>query len=344
MEPGSLPRVRRNFSIICHDLNVVELRTGVWNPKSFLLTDQSGSDKLSTIVTGLDGTASSETLAARTGVALADVNSVVSHLAGLGALDEGPSSALDAYLDQRTSAGLPGADGTVDMPVLVTGHPGLSEVICGELTDAAAGRVSQATDDPLWKRLCATDVSSIADGLSLAELAEEFLPWQNSFVICADTVINPPRLTLFNRIAQAVGITWIHGALDGPFLYIGPTIVPRRSACYECFESRVAMNLREGGSYQRYKQALINGLVTTGEPSVIRPLQGLLAAYLALETVNYLKCGGNFTIERTLAIFVPTMEIAFHQILPMPACPACAPRPEQDDALLYFDPRAWLDA
>jgi thiazole/oxazole-forming peptide maturase SagC family component len=216
-------------------------------------------------------------------------------------------------------------------------------MIGDQLAGIASGGVIVASEHALWQRLCTADPGNYQDALRLHELAQEFEEWRGSFVVYADTVINPLQLNLFNRIALATDIAWIHGALDGPFLFIGPTFVARRAACYECFETRVTMNLREGASYQRYKQALARGTVRAGEPAALGPVFAILAAHLAAESANYLCSGGNFTIERVLAIFVPAMEIAFHEVLRVPGCPACGSQPARDDAALYFDPRAWLD-
>lgn len=344
LEPAeSRPRIRRAFSVISHAPDVVELRTGVWNPQSFLLTDQSGSGKLVQIVAGLDGTASPKELAKQVGVAKADVDAVLDHLWGLSAIEDRPASALDAYLNDLMPHPAPGRSDQADLAsarVLGTGNPELVGLI-GEQLGMAGIAVTQASDDPLWQRLGAVNPAAYTDALSLSELAEEFEPWRGALVIYADTIVNPSMLGLFNRVALARDISWIHGGLDGPFLYAGPTFAGRRSACYACFESRVTMNLREGSSYQRYKEALARSLVSNGEPAVIRPLLNLLAAHLALEAINYLASGTNFTIERVLGIFVPAMEIAFNEVLPMPGCAACSPQPERDDATLYFDPRAW---
>lgn len=341
LEPAeSVPRIRRAFSVISHAPDVVELRTGVWNPQSFLLTDQSGSGKLVQIVAGLDGTVSPKELAKQVGVARADVDAVLDHLWGLGAIEDGPASALDAYLDELVPQPAAGRGDLASARVLLTGNPELASLI-GDQLGAAGVAVTHAGADPLWQRLGTVNPAAYTDALSLSELAQEFEPWRGALVIYADTIVNPSMLGLFNRVALAMDISWIHGGLDGPFLYAGPTFAGRRSACYACFESRVTMNLREGASYQRYKEALARGLVSNGQPAVIRPLLGLLAAHLALEAVNYLASGSNFTIERVLGIFVPAMEIAFSEVLPMPGCAACSPQPERDDTTLYFDPRAW---
>ena len=93
------------------------------------------------------------------------------------------------------------------------------------------------------------------------------------------SVIQPLQLRLLNQISLALGIPWMHAAIDGPFLLIGPCFVPHRTSCYACFETRVTMNLRESASYQQYKSALAAGRVatrryrsTTSSPGCLQPM------------------------------------------------------------------------
>jgi bacteriocin biosynthesis cyclodehydratase domain-containing protein len=98
------------------------------------------------------------------------------------------------------------------------------------------------------------------------------------------------------------------------------------------------MNLREGASYQRYKNALAAQAVAVGDPPLMPALAGLLAAHAALETVNFVVAtGSSFTVGKLLALYLPTMEIAYNEVLRAPTCPACAPVPERDASELYFD-------
>src|SRR2546423_266646 len=140
MERNGHPRVKRCYTIVGHGPDRVELRSGVWNPTSFSISDASASGHLYRLVSRLAGVASQ---AAR--------------------------------------------DGSVD-------H--------------------------------------------------------------AESTIDPTLATAVNRLCLELEIPWLYAAIDGPFLFVGPLTVPRGSACWECFERRVTMNLRERESYLRYKRAL----------------------------------------------------------------------------------------
>lgn len=343
MSSGLNPRVRRTFTVIGHSPDLVELRTGVWNQQSFTLRDETGSGKILNLVCGLDGSLTRRELAKREGVSRADVEAVIDHLYSLGAIEEEPTSALDAYLDTVAPlGGRPELTGVADQ-VLIFGDFELSQQVGDALTGNTPCPVRVPAADPLWTQLLDLPASVSHDGLELAALATRFQPWARSLVITADRLIDPLRARTLNRLAHQVGFSWIQAAIDGPFLFIGPTVLPHRSACWECFETRVTMNLHESQSYLRYTNALARGQVVTGRPPVLRAVGALLASHAALEATNYLYSGSNFTIEKALGIYLPTMEIAYNEVLPMPGCRGCAPIPERDAPSLYFDARVWLD-
>jgi thiazole/oxazole-forming peptide maturase SagC family component len=181
------------------------------------------------------------------------------------------------------------------------------------------------------------------DGLLLAEKVEKFKPWMNSFIIFVQNPANPILANKFNRIAYQLNIPWIHAAIDGPFLFVGPTILPNRGACYECFETRIIMNLRESDSYQKYKKALIAGKVFHNtELTIVPALCGLLASHVAMEALNFVLTESTFTRNKVLSIYLPTMEIVFNEVFRISGCATCGSKPQRDDSQLYFDMKTLL--
>ncbi|MEU1117093.1 MULTISPECIES: TOMM precursor leader peptide-binding protein [unclassified Streptomyces] len=343
MSDNRQPRVRRSFSVVGHSPDVVELRTGVWNAKSYTLTDDSRSGKLFNLVSGLDGTLSRRDLAKREGVSRVEVEALVDHLYGLDAIEEGPSSALDAYLDTMATLGGRGQT-PVSEGVVLLGDPELAERTAALLPHDVAGDVLiPGPDHPVRARLDALAPAVLHDGLAFDEAVEILAPWRGRYLLLAERTVDPVRARLLNRLTRAAGISWTYAAVDGPFLFVGPTMVAGRSACFECFETRVTMNLRESAGYQRYKEALVRSAVHAGAPPVYGPVQALLCSHLALEATNYLSCGSTLTIEQVLGCYLPSMEISYQSVLPLPGCPGCGPVPERDDETLHFDPRTWLE-
>lgn len=335
-------RIQRRYSVVAHSPDVVELRFGVWNPTSFTLTDESKSGKLFEMVMGLDGSVGAGELAKKINVPRSEVEALIDHLDQLGVIESSASTALDDYLDSLVpSLGYVDGPPRVSPPVILLGDPDLTFEIHRYLGASLPGhQVSViAHDDPTWLALCESDVSWLMNGLEYEKKMPMFAKWEDCFIIFATKVINPVQLRTLNRITLEHRIPWLHAAIDGPFVLIGPTFVPQGSACYECFETRVAMNLRENASYQKYKEAIVRGQVKDGSMPLQPILSGLLASHAALEALNFIRTACSRTVGKVLAIYLPVMEFTFNEVLRLPGCPACAPQPGRDDKELYFDMR-----
>jgi bacteriocin biosynthesis cyclodehydratase domain-containing protein len=340
-------RLKRHYSIIAHSPDTVELRYGVWNPVSFTLTDETGSGHLLGSLGRLDGRFSVEEIAYAEGVPKSNVESLLEQLAELNLLENQSTHALDYYLDQISPNLLvhEGRHKDPPFPVVLFGDLAVSERIAGILSSSALhSQYSVLTADVALRRLllqCGT--SWLSDSLAFEEGVRPFAEWSEQFTVFGVTTVNPLEMQAFNRISLRYRIPWIHAAMDGPFLLIGPTFVPFRSACYECLETRVFMNLRDGSSYQRYKRALAEGRTSGIGAPLDSVLGAMLASLTAFEAMNFLLTGAAFTVGKMLSIYLPTMEFIFSEVLRLPGCPACSPAPERDDRELYFDVRTLLD-
>jgi thiazole/oxazole-forming peptide maturase SagC family component len=192
--------------------------------------------------------------------------------------------------------------------------------------------------------LRAADVTWQLNGGRFHETIAPFEEWRNSIVVSVDRIVNPLHARTLNMVAYALGFPVIHAGIDGPFLMVGPTVLPKQTACYECFDTRILMNMRQNSGYQSYKNALAAGNIRYAELPLLKPLAGLLAAHVALETINLAVTGSNFTINKALTIHVPTMEICFHDVLKLPSCTTCGSVAERDDQELYIDMRSLVAA
>lgn len=339
-------RLKRQYSIVAHSPDEVELRHGVWNPISYTVRDDTESGRLLRLVSRLDGSLTPAALAREEGVAREEVEGLLDHLQGLGVLEAGPSTALEHYLDAivpwRT-----GAEARPGRPIVVAGDERLSEPIAGLLRQSLPGgadvRVAGAAD-PVWALVADPDRGWLDDGLATERRLTDFAAWADAFVICAQPVVDPGALHALNRLCLGAGVPWLHAAIDGPFLFVGPVSIPSRSPCYECLEIRITMNLRESASYQRYKRALAERQVTHGSLPLQPLLVSMLASHTAMEALNFVLTGSTFTIGKLLAIYLPTMEFTFNEVLRAPTCSACAPSPVRDDTGLYFDMGAFIEA
>jgi bacteriocin biosynthesis cyclodehydratase domain-containing protein len=331
-------RLRPHVSLVVHGPDDVELRHGIWNPISYTLRDSAAEGMLARLVTRLDGSLSPARLAAAEGVPREQVERLVDRLLELDLLESSPASALDAFLGTAAPWRV---DDTVKpgQRVLLLGDGALVEPLAAQLTAVLSDNPVElpAPDDPALAVLADPDTGWLADGLATEERLAAFEPWQGSVVVAAHRVVDPGRLTVLNRACLRHGIRWLHGAVDGPFVFVGPAFLPGESPCYECLETRVFLNLRDGASYQRYKQALAAAQVRLGAPPLLAPVSGVLASHLALETLNLVLTGWTFTVGRMLALHLPTMEFSYPEVLRVPGCAGCGSVPERDGEALYYE-------
>jgi bacteriocin biosynthesis cyclodehydratase domain-containing protein len=340
-------RLKRHYSIVAHSADIVELRCGVWNPASFTLVDETDSGHLLGILERLDGRHSVEEIASEAGIPKSTIESLLEQLAAHDLLEQESTHALDYYLDricpelvahERKPSGQ-------RSPVILFGDPVVSEQIANILsTSAASDRCNTVTADSALKTLLLKRGTSwLFDGFALEEESGPFSQWAGQLVLFPTANLNPIVMRAFNRVSLRYRIPWIHAAMDGPFLLIGPTFIPFRSPCYECLEARVLVNLKDAGSYQRYKRALADGRVSGVTVPLDSVLMAMLGSLTAFEAINFVLTGAAFTVGKMLSIHLPTMRFIFNDVLRLPGCPACGAAPERDESELFFDARVLME-
>ena len=339
------PRIKRHYSVVAHSPDVVELRHGAWSPISYTLSDDGRNGTLLRVINLLRGDRSAREIAGEVGISAGEVEALLDHLAGLDVLENGSTSALDHHLDHIVPNLLPYARGE---PVrsgaaVVIGDPVIASEIVATLTGTDPSVRADLGDPELQALLHDGGSDWLLDSLLFEERADTFKPWRERLVVHVARSIHPPTMQVLNRLSLHHRFPWLHATIDGPFLLIGPTFVPYRSACFECLEARVLMNLRESASYQRYKQALADGRVAGATDPLAPVLARMLASHAAFEALNFLLTGASFTVGKLLGVYLPTFEFAFNEVLRLPGCPACGPAPARDDRELYFELRTILN-
>jgi bacteriocin biosynthesis cyclodehydratase domain-containing protein len=335
------PRIKRHFSIVAHSADVVELRHGAWNVVAHTLQDETKSGRLLRLLLRIDGSSDAAEIGSSEGVPLEEVEALLGHLAEIGVLEFGVGSALD-FFAEHASAYLKGrvtAPVQPPVPPIIVGDDG---VLVGHITALLGADSAPEVAAIVHEDLVRCARASYEDGLSFEEAAEPFSRWRSHLVIYASASVNPLELRGFNRVCLHHRVPCIAAAVDGPFLLVGPTVVPSRTACLECLETRVLMNLRQAADYQAYKVALLEGRAS----GVSKPLDGVLASLLAslvgMEALNFALAGTSFTVGKVLCVHLPTMEFVYNEVLRVPGCSACGSAPERHDRELYFDIRALL--
>lgn len=130
-----------------------------------------------------------------------------------------------------------------------------------------------------------------------------------------------PELAALNRHALTSGTPLLLVKPIGIRLWIGPLIVPGRTACWRCLESRLRGN-REVESYIERKTG------RQGPFPVARARVGIAeyqaSSMAAVQLIRFLVTGSNPSIESRLLIAdVPSFSFEFHDIVRRPQCPDC---------------------
>jgi bacteriocin biosynthesis cyclodehydratase domain-containing protein len=333
-------RIRQQFSVVAHSPDVAELRYGVWNPVSFTLRDDTESGSLTRLLLRLDGTASLDQIALEERVALVEVQRLVAELEDLGVIESEARNVVDFILEQIPGAGGDRVDASVkSVPIEIISEVDAASEISRQLSSIlpTASITIHGRNSSVWTALENQDLSDTSDSLRYYAAHEQFEFLKQRFVVVASNFVDPIRLKRLNRVCFQQRTSWLNAAVDGPFVFVGPLTIPHRSACFECFETRVMLNLRESASYQQYKRAIVKHAVRCGEIPAQPLLQSLMSTHAAVEAINYLLTGHACTVNKALSIYLPTMEFAYHDILRVPNCAACGPQVGATSRELYFD-------
>lgn len=324
MIEAQYPRINRAFSIIAHSHSYVELRKGVWNSFSYYMQDETESGKLYEIIKSLNGEVSIADVAKLADLSVNQVREIVDILNKNGLLETESCSAIDFYLDSVKP--LVTKNKVLSKDVLLLGDQVISVDIKRHLSDFSLEhdvdifcekrnlRELFIGDDPAW----------VYDEVKKKEFVEKFSSWKNYFIIFTTKNLDPLLLQYFNYVAIELGLSWVFAAIDGPMLFIGPTFTQNETACFECFEKRVVMNLGNSSNYIEYKKSLACSYDTNqASDTTLSVTRGLLATHVSLEAINYILTGSNHTVSKALCIYLPTMEIVFNEVMKLSGCSAC---------------------
>jgi bacteriocin biosynthesis cyclodehydratase domain-containing protein len=127
------------------------------------------------------------------------------------------------------------------------------------------------------------------------------------------------RLQPWNALALEHDVVWLPvRPFDGRFAAVGPLVVPRESACYECVLLRRGANLAYGADLADVEAAPV---AATADPAV-ESIAAAVAAHLVLRWV----VGRDTSVPGVMHAVEtrPRLALADHAVLRVPRCPACS--------------------
>jgi bacteriocin biosynthesis cyclodehydratase domain-containing protein len=112
--------------------------------------------------------------------------------------------------------------------------------------------------------------------------------------------------------------------MDGHCATVGPTVLPRETACFHCYTTRVKANTDHPEALQAYEDHLMthgNNAVFGYLPPHIQTLAGLAA----LDVIKDLSgLTPPLTYNAQLEMNLLNMEFELHPVLRLPRCPSCS--------------------
>ncbi len=129
-----------------------------------------------------------------------------------------------------------------------------------------------------------------------------------------------------NNLCLSSGARWLHVAIEGSTAFLGPTIVPKQTACYECYDRRRNSNRADLESFLAYKEVIENESSDLSE-GFLQPFWSLISSQVSLEITRIIS---GFAPPNTIGSFYEfnpqTPNSVKHEVFRVPNCPACNPR------------------
>lgn len=339
------PKIKSQFSIVFHDPDLVEIRDCCLESRSHFFNDDQKTGLLAKVIGLLDGHSSITEIANASGSSADQIESLLESLSELDLLVNGAESLLDYYssLYNHSLNRYPLQHKTMHEIVFFSDNE-ITKAVAYILKDELATQtltISQAGKE-MEDKLASLTENDFFDALAIEKTCAFFTGLSGKYVLYAQDRMNPVKAHYFNVICNALQISWLPVSIDGPYLFIGPTITPQASPCYDCFEQRALMNLKYKENYLKYKKAIASSQVSFPNQPLHRVISHLAASYAAQEVLNFAVLGTSFTQRKVLSIYVPTMEFKYNEVQPLASCQTCGSVHHRDNQQLYFDVQALL--
>jgi bacteriocin biosynthesis cyclodehydratase domain-containing protein len=134
-----------------------------------------------------------------------------------------------------------------------------------------------------------------------------------------------PWLEKLNLAAVAQKIPWTSVALlDGDVAHVGPTIRPRVTACYKCYELRYKSHLPYINRHDAFA-AHVQQLEQPLDFGLLPPVADILSGFAAMEVVRAISPDSTpVTSGRLMTFSLSDFKTELHPVLKLPRCPHCS--------------------
>ena len=201
--------------------------------------------------------------------------------------------------------------------VLVIGSGEMRKQVATDLSSVGVqeiGIIDPTSETPVDGQLDENIVEFETDSLEESVAAADFVVYTAS----------RPYPNLEDRINDATqehGPPWTSVRIHGFDGFVGPTIFPGETACFNCYREREMANISDPSRYQSYLQQMADQPDAT--QLRLPGLGRMLAGYLVMDLVNLLAFGTGFTSGRVFVVNGTRLSIDCNDVLKLPRCQSC---------------------
>lgn len=314
------PLLNPSFTPLAPDKNTLHLVTSAMSGPTYTLSTESDGEVLTQLPDLMDGTRTVTEIAVA--VESEDPDELRSTIEKL----EQKNIVLDAAETDN-----PSVSGYTSL------HPSMLETQVDEVTNSdvlivgADDPTRWAVDDLLeygvsQLRVTSTKVATEADRQEMADRTDRVVyddQGLSEIVSAVDLVIAIERLPgeqllqLVNEHAIESDTPLVTATIDGVSGTVGPTVVPGRTACYECYRTRLAANATDSQAFEPYRST------DRSDGGVFTAFERIIAGYTTLAGLNYLLSGAGFTVGSQITFDFFDWSVEVNDVLKLPRCRCC---------------------
>lgn len=313
------PILNPAFTPVQSGPNTVNLRVGPFSGPAYTLSDDDETGSLTELPGLLDGTRTVAEIADELdGASEAELRELVGDLAEKGIVFDGNEVEIEtadtfgyAKLNPQMSADE--FDALADTRVLLVNEGDFGPMVATDLLSVGFSdvRVYDASDGDF-------DVDGVVVERSTSPL-HEHVEWADFVVYLSDgsslDLVEP-----VNEHAHETRTPWTQGVVVGYEGNVGPTVVPGRTACHNCYTERVAANVSSTEKYRRFRESSQTG----SKNAPLQPFTRVVGGYVTTATVNYVLSGTGFTVGSVLSFDFFDFTVEANDVLRLPRCDVCS--------------------
>lgn len=142
-------------------------------------------------------------------------------------------------------------------------------------------------------------------------------------VVCSES-LNPLFFESVNKACNQIDLTWTSCVMEDHTATVGPTVIPKQTACWKCYDLRVKANIDHYEEYLAFDEYLRKSESNPVRFGYLLPSLDLIAGLTALEVIKDLSgLTPPLTYGAQISVNLLTTEFDLHPVLKLPRCPVC---------------------